>query len=79
MKHNTIENNYTTIKALTTNKTIMEAREASYRRKYSVTQNYEDHFRYVLKRNSIRKLTRQLRIDYEAGIAKSIRNNPKRF
>ena len=47
--------------------------------KYSATQNYEDYFRYALKRNSIRKLTRQLRINYEAGIAKSIRNNPKHF
>ena len=30
-------------------------------------------------RNLIRKLTRQLRLEYEAGIAKSERTNPKRF
>jgi len=48
-------------------------------RKYSYTQNFDDYLRFAQKRNLIRRLTRQLRVDYEAGIAKSIRHNPKCF
>jgi len=39
-------------------------------RKYSYTQNFDDYLRFAQKRNLIRRLTRQLRVDYEAGIAK---------
>ena len=48
-------------------------------KKYSATRHFMDYARFTRMRNSIRNLTRQLRLEYEASIAKSIRNNPKRF
>jgi len=39
-------------------------------RKYSCTQNFEDYFRFAQKRNLIRRLTHQLRIDYKDRIEK---------
>jgi len=47
--------------------------------KYRSFGNSLDYLRYTRKRNSVRKLTRSLRISNEAKIAQNIRPNPKQF
>ena len=48
---------------------------------FSAKHHFVDYryVRFTRMRNLIRKLTCRLRLEYEAGIAKSVRTNPKRF
>ena len=48
-------------------------------RKYCQTQDILDHARFVRCRNQLRKLTRNLRKEYEIKLVSAIKQNPKAF
>ena len=48
-------------------------------RKYGQTQDILDHARFVRCRNQLRKLTRNLRKEYEIKLVSAIKQNPKAF
>ena len=48
-------------------------------RKYKSTRTYYDRERYLKAKNTLRSLTRRLRLDFESEIANDIKSEPKKF
>ena len=48
-------------------------------RKYKSTRTYYDRERYLKAKNTLRSLTRKLRLDFESEIANDIKSEPKKF
>ena len=64
------------------NKAALKLRKKKKRRlwtAYVISKNPDDYSKFATSRNSLRKMTRKLRAEFEAQIASQMKTNPKAF
>ena len=68
-------------KSIYMNKHALGVRKKKYGhwKRFSTTQCYSDYVEFTKERNNLRKLTRQLRREFEHKLAKEVKKNPKSF
>ena len=63
------------------NRDALKKRKRKYEhwKRFTRTQDYEDYVAFTRERNSLRKITRELRKEFEHKLAKEVKKNPKSF